>query len=332
MPPLFVQDACWHYNRLKRSELDEDPNIIDFARGLNEAQKSSLKPAGSMSASKIQAACQAFWQEALGEDYPGTTTEDVPIYEHVDFPGLQLIPSLLPPQAQLLFVSQIMHPYLANPLHTTNLTSSHPLTIPSDTSSLFLLSPNSTHTTPPLTMSQYLSSKLRYLTLGTQYHWPTRSYPTTTPTPFPPDLSVLVRHLFPHIRPESGVCLLYGSKDFMPVHRDVSEQCQRALASFSFGCDGIFLVARGEGEVETDEEKKRRLVAVRVRSGDVVHLDGETRWAWHAMPRTIVGTGPEWAGIWPVGTPGEEERREWRRWKGYFGGKRLNVSCRQVWD
>ncbi|KAF2221347.1 hypothetical protein BDZ85DRAFT_15869 [Elsinoe ampelina] len=335
LPPLFVQEACWRYNKMKRADLDNDPNIIDFTRGLSEEQKACLKPESSISATTVQAACQAFWQESMHEDFPSTITTDVPIYSHVKFPGLHLIPSLLPPSAQLLFTSLVLHRHLANPLHTTNLTTTHPLTLPpSASSSLFLLPPSSTHTTPPLTTSQLLSSKLRYLTLGTQYHWPTRSYPRSTPTPFPPDLAPLITTLFPSFRPESGVCLLYGPKDFMPVHRDVSEQCARPLASFSFGCDGIFLLARGEGDGdgETRQEREARLLAVRVRSGDVVYLDGESRWAWHAMPRTVAGTGSEWAGEWPVGTPGEEGRGEWERWRGWLKGRRLNVSCRQVWD
>lgn len=182
----------------------------------------------------------------------------------------------------------------------------------------------------PLNTAQFLAKKLRWLTLGEQYDWPTRSYPKHGPTSFPLDISKLVSGLFPHIKAESGVVLLYSPKDYMPVHRDVSEQCERGLASFSLGCDGIFVVARGEYEVEG----VGKTVAIRVKSGDVIHMDGETRWAWHAMPRTIAGTCPEWMAQWPVGTPGadEEERKMYEKWRGYMAGKRLNISCRQVWD
>ncbi|KKY24530.1 putative oxidoreductase domain containing protein [Diplodia seriata] len=86
-------------------------------------------------------------------------------------------------------------------------------------------------------MAQFLASKLRWLTLGEQYDWPTRSYGVTR-TPFPGDLAALVAALFRprhDIRPQSGVVLVYSGKDYMPVHRDVSEFCQRPLASFSLG-------------------------------------------------------------------------------------------------
>jgi alkylated DNA repair dioxygenase AlkB len=77
----------------------------------------------------------------------------------------------------------------------------------------------------PLNNEQFLYTKLRWLTLGEQYDWPTRSYAKHA-TPFPADLSTLVTGLFPHIRPESGVVLMYSAKDFMPVHRDVRERLQ----------------------------------------------------------------------------------------------------------
>lgn len=116
----------------------------------------------------------------------------------------------------------------------------------------------------------------------------------------------------------------------MPVHRDVSEECQRGLASFSLGCDGIFIIARDrhEGEDEKNEEREQDMVVIRVRSGDVVQMDGETRWAWHAMPKVMAGTCPKWLEEWPAK---RGERREYERWRGYMKGKRLNISCRQVW-
>jgi alkylated DNA repair protein alkB family protein 1 len=273
--------------------------------------------------------------------------------------GLQIVPSILPPETQVEYISRLLHRDLANPHHKTNINADYHVPYPgpisqgeaTDESSEDLkpytvenksfftqpqsskeitLVPKDSAKHKPLNMSQYLQKKLRWLTLGTQYDWPTRKYPSNPETVFPPDFSGLVSGLFPHIKAESGVVLLYSPKDYMPVHRDVSEQCERGLASFSLGCDGIFVVARGEEEVEGGG----RTVAIRVKSGDVVHMDGETRWAWHAMPRTIAGTCPPWLENWPVGTPGatEEDKKMFEKWKGYMAGKRLNISCRQVWD
>lgn len=191
-----------------------------------------------------------------------------------------------------------------------------------------------------LHMAQFLLKKLRWLTLGQQYHWPTRSYSGHDSTRFPLDIAALVRGLFPDNKrignAESGVVLLYSPKDYMPVHRDVSEQCERGLASFSLGCDGLFVVAKDSVE-ETEgvggkEEKK--IVVLRVGSGDVVVMDGETRWAWHAMPKVLAGTCPVFMRDWPAGSEGSVGVQEgaFERWKGYMAGKRLNISCRQVFE
>jgi len=124
--------------------------------------------------------------------------------------------------------------------------------------------------------------------------------------------------------------LIYSPKDYMPVHRDVSEECQRGLASFSLGCDGLFIIARDKfpGEDEQNDDREQEMVVIRVRSGDVVQMDGETRWSWHAMPKVMAGTCPEWLEEWPVRKGG---RREYEKWRGYMRGKRINISCRQVW-
>jgi len=117
----------------------------------------------------------------------------------------------------------------------------------------------------------------------------------------------------------------------MPVHRDVSEECARGLASFSLGCDGLFMLSRDiekDGKVdETDEEREMQMCVMRVRSGDCVWMGGETRWCWHAMPKVMAGTCPSWLENWPAEEGG---MKAFEKWKGFMRGKRLNLSCRQV--
>jgi alkylated DNA repair protein alkB homolog 1 len=204
---------------------------------------------------------------------------------------------------------------------------------------LIPLNPLSNH--KPLNMTQFLVKKLRWLTLGSQYDWTTRSYDKEKAMPFPADIARLVKGLFKSaFEPESGVVLIYGSKDYMPVHRDVSEECERGLASFSLGCDGLFILSRekdrqdhaGE-EGELDEDREMDMLVLRVRSGDCVWMGGETRWCWHAMPKVMAGTCPEWLEDWPVMKDGGAKgTKEFEKWKGFMKGKRVNISCRQVWD
>jgi alkylated DNA repair protein alkB family protein 1 len=267
----------------------------------------------------------------------------------------------------VLLLSRLLHRDLSNPLHTTNLHSSHHMPYPApppsapsanshpasfftlpqsspSPSALFTPLPTAPPSAKPLNTSQVLHKKLRYLTLGAQYNWATRAYPASprdSPTTFPADIRALVSTLFPtdpltraQFRPESGVVLLYGAKDYMPVHRDVSEECERGLASFSLGCDGLFVVGREKPGAEGggDAGGEMDVVALRVRSGDVVYMAGETRWAWHAMPRVLAGTCPAWFRDWPMEKErGGEFEKEFKRWRGYMVGKRLNISCRQVW-
>ena len=346
MPPQFIQTEHWKYQSMKKTDLLNDPTIFDLGsyHSFTEEQKRAWKPAGTISAQRIQAACESY-----GGNRPlSIPAKDAPIFEHRDFPGLQVISGLLPPETQVLFTSCLMHRDLADPGHKINLQAEYDIPYPplptSEAqrfdSSFFardraasedLLIPKEPDKNKPLNTEQFLHTKLRWLTLGDQYDWPTRSYAKHA-TPFPGDLTELVMGLFPHIRPESGVVLIYGAKDFMPVHRDVSEQCQKALASFSVGCDGIFILAKGEDDGEGDNAP--RTVVIRVRSGDCIHLDGEARWAWHAMARTIPGTCPPHLADWPLRTPGAtaSEERAYKKWRGYMATKRINVSCRQVRD
>ena len=86
-------------------------------------------------------------------------------------------------------------------------------------------------------------------------------------------------------------------------------------------------------ENELGEEREMEMLVLRVRSGDCVWMGGETRWCWHAMPKVMAGTCPSWLEDWPVEKDGSGKgRKEYQKWKGFMKGKRVNISCRQVWD
>ena len=89
-------------------------------------------------------------------------------------------------------LNSIMHRDLANPLHKTNIApdynmphpspdskASHPVSFfnyPPHEANVVLtpLNPHSNH--KPMNMIQFLSKRLRWLTLGSQYDWKTRVY------------------------------------------------------------------------------------------------------------------------------------------------------------
>lgn len=53
------------------------------------------------------------------------------------------------------------------------------------------------------------------------------------------------------------------------------------------------------------------------------------------MPKILPGTCPDFLKDWPAGS--EElmgygkDSKIFEKWRGYMSGKRLNLSCREVW-
>ena len=88
LPPAFIQKAHWHYSSVKKAALDLDEDVIDFRRGLTIKQKEELKHVDTMPAARIATACQAYKDAYLDSTEGIQGVEDVPIYEHNDFPGM----------------------------------------------------------------------------------------------------------------------------------------------------------------------------------------------------------------------------------------------------
>ncbi|RDW78456.1 hypothetical protein BP5796_06308 [Coleophoma crateriformis] len=349
IPPQAICNAYKKYQRMEDKDVDADPEVLDFGRGLSDAQKEKLVEVGRVQSELIaeaQRKFKAFGQEEVQPAEDVQLPEACTVYEHKDFPGLKLFPSLLPPECQVLLLSRLLHRDLSQPKHKTNISQDYDIPFPTNLESLFTLPPSSRSSTfkpldkersrKTLQPTQVLHKKLRWLTLGTQYDWPTRSYPppSETETQFPQDIAKLVNTLFPSFIPESGVVLFYSTKDYMPVHRDVSETAERALASFTLGSDGLFVVSLDHEDATPeqlqDENRDMKLAVIRVRSGDVVQMGGETRWCWHAMPKIMGGTCPEAMMEWPADEEGAP--KEYDKWRGFMRTKRVNLSCRQVWD
>ena len=109
----------------------------------------------------------------------------------------------------------------------------------------------------------------------------------------------------------------------MPIHRDVSEESPNGIVSISLGCDGIFIIAK-----ESNDTYEH--LVLRVTSGDIVHISGESRFAWHSMSNVLSNTCPNHLKDWPFYD--QPNLPNYKRWKGWFSSKRLNISCRQVYS
>ena len=121
---------------------------------------------------------------------------------------------------------------------------------------------------------------------------------------------------------------IYNPGDHLSMHRDVSEECEKGLVSISLGCDGIFMVA-----LQSDGNLEPQHAVLRLRSGDVIYLNGPSRFAWHGLCQVLPETCPEWLGDWPVEPPLQNKKaREYTDWRGFMVNKRVNLSVRQVYD
>ena len=179
----------------------------------------------------------------------------------------------------------------------------------------------------PVTSLEHLTKKLRWMTLGGQYDWTNKVYPSQQPPAFPADLKQLIERIFP-MQAEAAIVNLYSPGNTLSLHRDVSEDCNEPLVSISLGCDGIFVV----GLECSDGDGDPRVVTIRLRSGDAVLMSGESRYAWHGVPKVLEGTCPEFLQDWPfqVVRDGDESVEQFDQWKGWMSRKRINLNVRQM--
>lgn len=221
---------------------------------------------------------------------------------------------------------------MSNPEHLTNVHLHYDVPYPGKGASYFDPSAKDLRFEPqdpavhkPFNIETCLNKKLRWMTLGGQYDWTNKVYPSSSPPPFPADMAKLVGDLF-GMTPEAAIVNLYSPGDTLSLHRDLSEECNRPLVSISLGCDGIFLIGL-EGDVEGNSEP--RMATLRLRSGDAVVMAGESRYAWHGIPKVLGSTCPSWMADWPC-VDGREEKEKCQDWKGWTKGKRINLNVRQM--
>jgi alkylated DNA repair protein alkB family protein 1 len=176
-----------------------------------------------------------------------------------------------------------------------------------------------------------LDRKLRWCTLGGQYDWTAKVYPTEKPPAFPPDIAGFLEGLFPAMKAEAAIVNVYSPRDTLSMHRDVAEESERGLVSISLGCDALFVAGLGtESTGQDSSPNEQPPLVVRLRSGDAVFMGGDSRFAWHGVPQVIPETCPDYLANWPGGNEGETT--EFEAWKGWMSGKRVNLNVRQMWD
>ncbi|KAF3140733.1 hypothetical protein TWF594_006233 [Orbilia oligospora] len=368
--PKSVRDLQRYYQKLPVEFIPEDtPHILDF-RNINSTSldtNSLLKITETLSLETLAAA----YGEFLEVQTDPIVLEPVNVYEHSYLPGLRILPSLLPIQAQESLLSKLLFRDLSNQEHLTNVHLHYNVPYPETDKSFFNL-PKSTTFTPkdpdvhkPLSIEEVLEKKLRWMTLGGQYDWTTKEYPDGPPVQFPKDIRHLIHRLFPAVEPEAAICNTYSPGDTLSTHRDVSEEADKDLISISIGCDALFLIslspesqddnavtptsttiASPKPQPQKQNKKKKgkepppppppldnHTLIIRIRSGDAVVMGGQSRWAWHGVPKVIGETCPEELTRWPsLYDHQSPENADTIDWAGWMKRKRVNLNIRQMYE
>ncbi|KAF2123253.1 hypothetical protein BDV96DRAFT_562157 [Lophiotrema nucula] len=332
-PPDSVRHVYKKFQKMKLADLnaDVDADIIDPER-ITRDRTGRVQLVDELNVDTLNDALGSFSEN---ESEAQLIKNPTPVYEHMDMPGLQIIPNLLPPEIQILLLDRLLHRDLSKPAHLTNIHTHYNLSYPPAASSFFSLDPShSNHlATPldptvhkPLTVSQLLNKKLRWTTLGGQYDWTAKKYPDDKPPQFPEDIGALLEGIWEDTKAEAAIVNFYSPGDTLSIHRDVSESSSRGLISISLGCDAIFVIG-----TEGDDGAGRKIVTLRLRSGSAVYMSGESRFAWHGVPQIVAGTCPDYLKNWPAGSE-VGDGGDYEEWRGWMSGKRVNLNVRQMWD
>lgn len=254
-------------------------------------------------------------------DYTGDEVSDKPpefYYTVKELPGLLIYPKMMPSKVQSKLVTETIDQYLPPKEHLNNLDLFYDIPRP------FHLFNNSLDSQiphreggKPTSRDKIRNKQLRWVTLGGQYNWTTKEYPSFTPGTegfpyFPKNLyQLLSRPLF-SINPEAAIINFYSPGDILSPHQDVAELSKDDLVSVSIGLDAIFYV--GLNRYDDNDEGLAPPLCLMLKSGDVIVMGGESRHAYHGIGKVFEGTSPDL-------------KCDYQEW---LDTKRVNINVRQM--
>jgi alkylated DNA repair protein alkB family protein 1 len=258
-------------------------------------------------------------------------------------PGLVVLPQILSPRAQRSLIMHILRQE-ARPPNTSNLDAHYVMPeggvwacVERDTVRGTQTRIPRKHNTGETLEAREALRHMRWTTMGYQYDWSAKTYPSTQTTALPLCLVDMTRAIVASIdearapgvpiyhyagdvyHPEAGVVNYYHDRDTLTAHVDHSEQNMDApLVSFSLGNACVFLI----GSEDLSDEP----VALRLSSGDALVMRGPCRRAYHGVPRILEDTSPSYfaASEW------EDPQHLGQLWASYASKVRINVNVRQV--
>lgn len=308
--PLYKAHRYWK----KQDVIDED-NVLSFSS--EGSPKLNSEKYTVFQSDKIEAQNQVV-NDYIDSEQVDSGSKMSPVYSIKELPGLKLIPSFIQPAVQKKIVKDTIEKYVPASEHLSNLDVHYHIPRPFkifDDSQPALIHRHFPEKKRPLPMSDIRNKKLRWITLGGQYNWTEKVYPTFSrdselfPS-FPAHLANLFTGLFPNIVPEAAVINFYSPTDILLAHQDVAEKSSADLISLSIGCSCVFYIG---------ETKSNQPLSIILNSGDVLIMGGESRTAFH-------GVGKVWENTCPQDLIDDDNF--------YYGNwlqkKRINLNVRQM--
>jgi alkylated DNA repair protein alkB family protein 1 len=248
--------------------------------------------------------------------YDTSSVSSFPVqYSVREIPGLVIIPELIPTNVQKVLIEEILTQHIPPAQHQSNLDLHYNLPRPLDILSKHDIEiPSKDPSKPNTSLFKVRDKQLRWITLGGQYNWTTKVYPTfkqnTRDFPmFPSKLNRFLNALFPTCKPEAAIINFYSPGDILSPHQDVAEISTNDLISLSLGCECIFYIGVSRSSVP---------LQIILRSGDVIVMGkGPARQAFH-------GVGRVWRNTISRHLAEDDKYGEW------LTSKRINLNVRQV--
>lgn len=163
---------------------------------------------------------------------------------------------------------------------------------------------------------------LRWTTLGYHHNWDSKKYDENKSGSVPDilnELAEVIQKLTKKdsFKAEASICNYYPAGiGTIGIHTDNSEYCHAPIVSVSLGCDGVFLLGKGDRSDECFE--------MLLRHGDLFIMDGQDRSSLHAVPRVLTRSESlELDSHWSIPIQN-------LKLKNYLDQCRININIRQV--
>ncbi|KAJ2501906.1 hypothetical protein GGH96_001549 [Coemansia sp. RSA 1972] len=191
---------------------------------------------------------------------------------------------------------------------------------------------------------QALLDRLRWCTLGWQYNWTSKLYDLGV-SEFDPELNELMQAIAVAItnptraaanscsdntydgtqyESHAGIINYYDERATMAGHVDKTEENMDApLISFNIGLDCVYLI----GGTTRDTVP----TPVLLRSGDVLAMCGESRLAYHGVPKILANTSPAYLTDLDAGNNDVVAGKypQWQYFAPYLSTHRVNCNARK---